>query len=84
MIKSKYVLIGLLLFISFTSVQSQGFRLKHEILYSGRVQVPFFKERQIEGASSNQLGIINGADNANCYDFENDGVTEFFTIKSPY
>ena len=84
MVKRKYLLIGLLLLISFTSVQSQGFRLKHEILFSGRLQIPFFKERQIEGASGNQEGIINGADNANCYDFENDGVPEFFTIQSPY
>ena len=71
MVKRKYLLIGLLLLISFTSVQSQGFRLKHEILYSGRLQVPFFKERQIEGASGNQLGIINNADNANCEPVKN-------------
>ena len=84
MFKTKCLLLGVAMLTCFTSVQSQGFRLKHEVVYSGDLQVPFVKERLIENGTANAIGILNNADNSNYYDFENDGVPEYFIIQSTY
>ena len=82
MLKTKCLLIGVSLIMSFSSGQSQGLRLRHEIPLSGNfIQLPFFKEKGL--TSTSLYGIINNADNLNCNDFENDCIPEFFIITSP-
>jgi hypothetical protein len=82
MLQTKCLLIGASLILSFSSIQSQELRLKHEIPLSGNfIQIPFIKERGF--SPPNLGGSINNVDNLNCNDFENDGISEFFIITSP-
>jgi len=78
--RSQRLPLGLLLLFFFLPVHSQSLRLKHELVYSGSLQVPFIKEKMIENGSSNPLGLLNNGNNSNFYDFENDGIPEFFVI----
>lgn len=70
----------ILLLLSYTPLQSQSLRLKHEMNYSGQLQMPFIKERTIENPSLNPYGLFNSGNNLNSFDFENDGIPEFFVI----